>query len=255
AIGRVGHRGDVERVAVGIGSRRDLSADIGAGAATVLDHHLLTPSLREPVAKDACDHVGGAAGHERNDDADVPRGPALQRRTLCSGRTGERAGRQHGRGKKPGETAAGEHEPPPPSRPLAGAKPRAHPRVSICSGEATAERPVGQPATGPRYVAPQGLLRASFAYFPFPAAIGGRSASLLTVFLPTCSPPLSRNIARATAISAPRMAPSVPFRALLSLIVNSDHSHLGQRPCRIEVPEGDARERDCGSLVAHGRSV
>src|SRR5262245_61659702 len=94
-----------------------------------------------------------------------------------------------------------------------------------------------------------------FAYFPFPAAIGGRSASLLTVFLPTCSPPLSRNIAKATAISAPRMAPSVPFRALLSLIINSGHSDLGQRPCRTEVPEGDERGRNCGSLVAHGRSI
>src|SRR5262245_25052091 len=88
---------------------------------------------------------------------------------------------------------------------------------------------------------PVGCCGRAFAYFPFPSAIGGRSASLLTVFLPTCSPPLSRNIAKATAISAPRMAPSVPFRALLSLIINSDHSDLGQRPCRTEVPAGDAR--------------
>jgi hypothetical protein len=41
------------------------------------------------------------------------------------------------------------------------------------------------------------------------------------------------------------MAPSVPFRALLSLIINSDPD-LGQRPCRIEVPEGDERGRNCG---------
>src|SRR5262249_8742087 len=103
---------------------------------------------------------------------------------------------------------------------------------------------------------PVGCSGRAFAYFPFPAAIGGRSASLLTVFLPTCSPPLSRNIAKATAITAPRMAPSVPFRALLlSLIINSDHSDLGQRPCRTEVPAGDARGRNCGSLVAHGRSI
>src|SRR6266478_9743787 len=64
----------------------------------------------------------------------------------------------------------------------------------------------------------------ALAYLPLPSAIGGKSASLLTVFLPTCSPPLSRNIARATAITAPNMAPSVPFRALLSLIINSDRS-------------------------------
>ena len=55
-----------------------------------------------------------------------------------------------------------------------------------------------------------------------PFATGGRSASLLTVFLPTCSPPLSTNTARATAISAPMMAPSFPFRALLSVIITSD---------------------------------
>src|SRR5262249_60161265 len=107
----------------------------------------------------------------------------------------------------------------------------------------------------PRRVASTGCCGRAFAYFPLPSAIGGRSASLLTVFLPTCSPPPSRNIARATAISTPRMAPSVPFRALLSLIINSDHSDLGQRPCRTEVPEGDERGRNCGSLVAHGRSI
>src|SRR5262249_3402396 len=116
------------------------------------------------------------------------------------------------------------------------AKARADPRVSFVEGEATAERPVGQPPTAvrapPRRVASAGCCGRAFAYFPCPLAIGGRSASLLTVFLPTCSPPLSRNIARATAISTPRMAPSVPFRALLSLIINSDHSDLGQRPCR-----------------------
>src|SRR5262245_19613580 len=102
-------------------------------------------------------------------------------------------------------------------------------------------RPVGQPATVLRVARDAlhpGIPRASFAYFPAPLAIGGRSASQFTVFLPTCSPPLSRNIARATAISAPRMAPSVPFRALWSLVINSDHSHLRQRPCRIEVPAG-----------------
>src|SRR5262249_20003549 len=75
---------------------------------------------------------------------------------------------------------------------------------------------------------PVGCCGQAFAYFPFPAAIGGRSASLLTVFLPTCCPPLSRNIAKATAISAPTMAPSVPFRALSSPILYS--AHFGLRP-------------------------
>src|SRR5262249_8572845 len=55
-------------------------------------------------------------------------------------------------------------------------------------------------------------------YLLFPSAIGGRSESLLTVFFPTCSPPLSRNTANASAIRAPRMAPRVPIGALLSFI-------------------------------------
>src|SRR6185436_20820772 len=70
-----------------------------------------------------------------------------------------------------------------------------------------------------------------------PVATGGRSASLLTVFFPTCSPPLSRNTARATAISAPRMAPNLPLRALLSVIITSDHpSSCSQRLRPTEVP-------------------
>src|SRR5258708_35263668 len=80
-------------------------------------------------------------------------------------------------------------------------------------------------ARGPRDGShPRGGCGRALAYLPLPSAIGGKSASLLTVFLPTCSPPLSRNIASATAITAPNMAPSVPFRALLSLIISSDRS-------------------------------
>src|SRR5205823_13315508 len=69
-----------------------------------------------------------------------------------------------------------------------------------------------------------GARACELSYLPFPSAIGGRSASLLTVFLLTCSPPLSRNIASATAISAPKMAPSVPVGVPLSFIADSDHS-------------------------------
>src|SRR5262249_11112982 len=76
--------------------------------------------------------------------------------------------------------------PPSPSRPLRREGARAHPRVSFVEGEATAERPVGQPATAlraaPRRVASTGCCGRAFAYFPCPLAIGGRSASLLTVF-------------------------------------------------------------------------
>src|SRR5262249_57134639 len=84
------------------------------------------PRPREPVAEDACDHVGGAAGYERNDEADVTRGPGWSGRSLRGGRTGKPAGRQHGRGKKSGETAAGGDRgpgppPPPPGRRREGA--------------------------------------------------------------------------------------------------------------------------------------
>src|SRR5215831_5973467 len=59
-----------------------------------------------------------------------------------------------------------------------GAKARAYPRVSICSGEATADCPVGQPATALRValrrVASGGMLRASFCLFPFPRGDRGQ---------------------------------------------------------------------------------
>jgi hypothetical protein len=64
---------------------------------------------------------------------------------------------------------------------------------------------------------------------------------------------LSRNTANATAISAPKMAPSVPFRALLSSITVSDHSDVsptplpvpGSWPATLELrqPCGTSRER------------
>jgi hypothetical protein len=90
-----------------------------------------------------------------------------------------------------------------------------------------------------------------------PVATGGRSASLLTVFFPTCSPPLSRNTASATAISAPRIAPNLPFRALLSVIIASDHpASCSQRLRPIEVPAlQQGPIWNCGSLVAAPSSV
>ncbi len=86
AVGRVRHRGDEERVAVGLGLGDRLGADIGAGAGLVLDHDLLAPDLGEPMADDAGDRVGGAAGHERNDEPHVPAAamPAPRRRAIRS---------------------------------------------------------------------------------------------------------------------------------------------------------------------------
>src|SRR5262245_42310179 len=68
--------------------------------------------------------------------------------------------------------------------------------------------------------------RLGFNYRCCPCATGGRSLSLLTVFLPTCSPPLSRKKANAKAITAPRRAPSFPLGALLSVIRNLRSSAL-----------------------------
>src|SRR6516165_7438239 len=153
----------------------------------------------------------------------------LDFRFARSGRKGKPPERQRARGKQRGETATGEHgSTPSPSRPLRreGARSCAH-------LEFVQERllPVGcldnRRARATRRVASSGGCSRALAsaYWPLPCAIGGKSASLLMVFLPTCSPPLSRNIASATAITAPNMAPSVPFRALLSLIINSDPSN------------------------------
>ncbi len=55
----------------------------------------------------------------------------------------------------------------------------------------------------------------------FAVSTGGRSASLLTVFLPRCSPPLIINTARATASNAPRKAPRFPFDSRLSDMATS----------------------------------
>jgi hypothetical protein len=57
------------RVAVGLGLRDVFVADVGAGAALVLDHDLLTPLRREPFGEHACDDIGRAAGGDRHDEA------------------------------------------------------------------------------------------------------------------------------------------------------------------------------------------
>src|SRR5712691_630270 len=92
-------------------------------------------------------------------------------------------------------------------------------RVSACSEKATAQCQILQPAI---LLATDAAIRPPHAcYFGTPCATGGKSSSPLTVFLPKYSPPLSRNTATATAISAPRRAPSFPFVVLLSDIPTS----------------------------------
>ena len=66
----VAHRGHEERVAVGIGARRDLGADRAACAGTVLDHHRLAPEVGETRRKKTRHDVGAAARREGDDDPD-----------------------------------------------------------------------------------------------------------------------------------------------------------------------------------------
>src|SRR5215467_4164754 len=110
-------RADIERIAIGLGLGDGLRPDIGAGSGAVLDHHLLAPGLGQAGGDDAGDDVGGAAGRERNDEANVPTGPGI-RSTLRMTRMREAAG-QRRCGGQAGETPTGDHERGPPRRSFA----------------------------------------------------------------------------------------------------------------------------------------
>jgi hypothetical protein len=74
--------GDQERVTIGRGFRDVFGADLaGAAARLVLNHHLLAPRFRQPLAEPASDHVGDAAGGKRHDDVDRFGGIGLRRRS------------------------------------------------------------------------------------------------------------------------------------------------------------------------------
>ena len=60
-------RADHEGVAVGLGLRDEVGGDVAAGAGLVLDDELLTEFFRDFGGDDPRQHVGGAAGRERND--------------------------------------------------------------------------------------------------------------------------------------------------------------------------------------------
>ena len=64
-----------ERVAVGRRLRRGRGADQPAGAGAILHEAALVQGLAELLAQQAREHVGGAAGRRRRDDADRPRRP------------------------------------------------------------------------------------------------------------------------------------------------------------------------------------
>ena len=57
-----------QRVAVGLGLRHRLGAEIAPGARPVLHHERLAPHLRQPVRDHARDDVDAAAGRGGHDD-------------------------------------------------------------------------------------------------------------------------------------------------------------------------------------------
>jgi hypothetical protein len=68
--GHGGDGGDRQRIAIRRRARGFGRADGATGAALVLDHHGLAEFLAHALRHEARDDVGGAAGRERNDDAD-----------------------------------------------------------------------------------------------------------------------------------------------------------------------------------------
>jgi len=69
-----------QRVAVGIGLGHQLRANDRVGARPVIDEDLLAEILAHLVGNDAGEEIGGPAGREWNDEADLPRRIGLRRR-------------------------------------------------------------------------------------------------------------------------------------------------------------------------------
>ncbi len=70
ALGVGADRAEHQGVAIGRGIGDPLGAGHAAGAADVLDHDLLAENLAHARCHDAAEHVGRAAGRERNDHRD-----------------------------------------------------------------------------------------------------------------------------------------------------------------------------------------
>ena len=64
-----------QRLAVGLGARHLLAADIAAGARDILHHHGLAEPGRQPLGHEAGDDVGAGAGRERHHELDRLIGP------------------------------------------------------------------------------------------------------------------------------------------------------------------------------------
>src|SRR5262245_10506073 len=74
------HVGEQQRVAVGRGFGGDLGAQAAAGAGAVVDDDLLAERFSQPLADQAGEHVGAAAGRVGHDHADGSIGIRLRRR-------------------------------------------------------------------------------------------------------------------------------------------------------------------------------
>src|SRR5262245_7021662 len=71
-------RGDVDGVAIGVGTRDEFGCDVAARPGLVLDHDLLAPNLREPGGDDTRSRVDSSTRRDRADDAHHLAGPRLR---------------------------------------------------------------------------------------------------------------------------------------------------------------------------------
>src|SRR5262245_31418051 len=75
-----------QRIAVRRRLHHRLGADAAARARTVVDQELLTETLRQPLADEACDNVGPATGSRGDDDPHWSRRIRLRRCNAPKGR-------------------------------------------------------------------------------------------------------------------------------------------------------------------------
>ncbi len=108
-------RAEADGVAVGRRLRDRVHADIAAGAALVVDVELFAQPFRQLLRNEACDQVTGAAGRERHDDADRPRGVGLLRRCVLAER-GAKRGRRGDDDAEPSSREPSLHSLAPPGR-------------------------------------------------------------------------------------------------------------------------------------------
>ena len=110
-------RRDEQRVPVGFGLRRQIGADVAAGAGLLLDDDRLAPLRLQLVGGDARQDVVDAAGRERHDELDR----LARKRALRGRKLGQREPAPAQR--KQAERKASVHGLPPPAKPHSGFTP------------------------------------------------------------------------------------------------------------------------------------